>query len=428
MKANTEDETIEESPCKYGIESEMGTLEVQTHRVINEKGKVTYNTNTDFFSAVHAKERHRSSRFKELLYEFTSEVSFRKSEHYLNRIRQQEEGVKTTTLRNMVERDGNELREHVEGMLRQVLTENGFSDDGTKGEHELVPEVDRRTVDEPAFLEAVQKLEIKHPVSISDFENPEQSVDIAIDDVGVKRQSSSRPSEAEEKEKGGKKRKYAYQTVVHVSQSGKSFIFNAANQTKAAIQLLGLLLYNGLLWGRQLVFYVDGEASLYTIMSKYFGFLPMKFILDWYHVKKKVEQRLSSGMTGYRVRNPFMEKLLPFIWSGDIDGAIALLKALPEKQIKNIEHISKLIDYLDRNRGCIPCYAVRAELGLCNSSNKGEKANDIAVSKRQKHNGMSWSKEGSLGLASISAAAHNQELVNWAYHRRVDISLRKRPA
>jgi len=46
--------------------------------------------------------------------------------------------------------------------------------------------------------------------------------------------------------------------------------------------------------------------------------------------------------------------------------------------------------YLKRNTPYIPCYAIRKELGLRNSSNIGEKMNGLVVSNRQKHNGMSW--------------------------------------
>ena len=42
-----------------------------------------------------------------------------------------------------------------------------------------------------------------------------------------------------------------------------------------------------------------------------------------------------------------------------------------------------------------------------------EKANDIVVATRQKHNGMSWSKAGSGALAIITAARINGELENW---------------
>ena len=66
--------------------------------------------------------------------------------------------------------------------------------------------------------------------------------------------------------------------------------------------------------------------------------------------------------------------------------------------------------YLDKNRGMIPVYAVRRELGLRNSSNRGEKANDVLVAARQKHHGMSWSKSGSVALASMTALKKNRPI------------------
>jgi hypothetical protein len=68
--------------------------------------------------------------------------------------------------------------------------------------------------------------------------------------------------------------------------------------------------------------------------------------------------------------------------------------------------------FLAKKRPMIPVYAVRRELGLHNSSNRGEKANDLLVADRQKHNGMSWSPSGSVALASVTALKHNRE-----YHK-----------
>jgi hypothetical protein len=400
----------------------MGTIDVQTHRIIGVSGKLLYNINTEFFDNTHSKESFRSSRFNELAYEFASELSYRDSVKYLNRIRQQTEGIKTTTMRNIMKREGQKLQNHIQDTLHNELRLNGFSDDGVRNEDIIVSELPPIAFDEAEVIEAAQELGISHLINVSDFESPEHSIDIAVDDVGVKRQSKTRPST----ETG--KRKYVYQTVMHVSQQGRSFILNASNQMCAAVLLLGFLLHNGLLWGKQLVFYVDGELSLYTTMKKIFDFLPIKFILDWYHVDKKLKERLSMGMKGYKLRNAFLEDLRPHLWAGDVNGAISLLKALPENHIKNIEQISKLIDYLKRNQNYIPCYAVRAKLGLCNSSNRGEKANDLAVSSRQKHNGMSWSKDGSQGLASICVASCNRQLQNWSYNRSIDLSLRSQAA
>jgi hypothetical protein len=43
------------------------------------------------------------------------------------------------------------------------------------------------------------------------------------------------------------------------------------------------------------------------------------------------------------------------------------------------------------------CYALRKKLGLRVSSNPVEKANDLLASNKQKHQGMSWSADGSKG-------------------------------
>lgn len=56
---------------------------------------------------------------------------------------------------------------------------------------------------------------------------------------------------------------------------------------------------------------------------------------------------------------------------------------------------------------------MRKYLGLRNSSNLGEKSNDLLVSARQKHNGMSWSKMGSAALAAITALVYNKEYLTW---------------
>ena len=62
-------------------------------------------------------------------------------------------------------------------------------------------------------------------------------------------------------------------------------------------------------------------------------------------------------------------------------------------------------------------------MGLCNSSAIGEKMNDLIVSKRQKHNGMSWSKDGSIALASITAIKRNSEYKKWFEEKELEYKL-----
>jgi hypothetical protein len=96
-----------------------------------------------------------------------------------------------------------------------------------------------------------------------------------------------------------------------------------------------------------------------------------------------------------------------------VDRAIQFLRQVDPQTIKREDAREGLIASLERNKPYIPCYAVRKELGLRNSSNRGEKANDLVVSQRQKHNGMSWSPEGSVGLAAVTALVRNQGQDTW---------------
>jgi len=126
-----------------------------------------------------------------------------------------------------------------------------------------------------------------------------------------------------------------------------------------------------------------------------------------------MEETLSRICNNTVYRNEMLQKVMPVLWRGDVDEAMATLKAIDMGMVKNKDSLAYLIGYLERVRDTIPNYMLRAELGLRNSSNRGEKANDLIVSNRQKHNGMSWSDTGSTALASVSAIQYNNELDNW---------------
>ncbi len=92
---------------------------------------------------------------------------------------------------------------------------------------------------------------------------------------------------------------------------------------------------------------------------------------------------------------------------------IAYVQQLPADKIKDRSQLEKLINYSERHREEIPCYALRHALRLRNSSNRGEKANDLCVADRQKHRGMSWSPDGSVALTSTTTLGRNHELDRW---------------
>ncbi|GJG31292.1 hypothetical protein PRBRB14_21710 [Hallella multisaccharivorax DSM 17128] len=62
---------------------------------------------------------------------------------------------------------------------------------------------------------------------------------------------------------------------------------------------------------------------------------------------------------------------------------------------------------------------MRHELKLRISSNRVEKANDLVVAMRQKHNGMAWSEKGSSALAVITASMINGEIEEWITKQKI---------
>ena len=177
--------------------------------------------------------------------------------------------------------------------------------------------------------------------------------------------------------------------------------------------LVAFLLSNNLM-GNTLVFLADGARNIKSYIEKYFSSRPYTLILDWYHLKKKCKELISSSLKGTKdQKKEFTQRLLRMLWVGNVNEAILYLNGLDDSQIKSGYWLGELTGYLDRKKYQIVCYALRHGLGLRVSSNRVEKANDLLVARRQKHNGMSWSFEGSCSLASTKMVLLNNDIDQW---------------
>jgi hypothetical protein len=206
---------------------------------------------------------------------------------------------------------------------------------------------------------------------------------VSIDDVGVKKQKETgRSSEKKRKEK----REYAHNTIAHVEKEDSRYILNGSSTEQVLKVLVAFLLYNGLFKGHYLQFFVDGTRSLQGAILNIFQWLThVRIILDWYHLKKKCEYELSLVLKGSKIKKAVFERLLPLLWLGKVDAAIEYVRNISPENFKNGQSVERLVGYFERNREYIPCYALRHKLKLRNSSNKGEKANNLCVASRQKH-------------------------------------------
>ena len=252
------------------------------------------------------------------------------------------------------------------------------------------------------------------------YEDPKKTTNISIDDVNVKKQEETRQKENTLQER---KRKYVHNTVVHIGKGQKSYTLNGYGMKTVLTYLIAFLFNNGLTENR-FQFFTDGHTILNKAIIKSFSWYKnIGIILDWYHLEKKCKEQLSMALKGRKIRNQVLEQLMPILWHGLTDKGIVLLNALDNTSIKDTSKRDKLVEYLKRNTPYIPCYAIRKELGLRNSSNIGEKMNDLIVSNRQKHNGMSWSKDGSVALASITALKRNKENKKWFQEKELSFRL-----
>jgi hypothetical protein len=409
--------SLEECEVKpYRIDGEIGRITFDSYWVEQREGASDDTAETPF-PALHAKEWYRTTGFKEVAMVYgTTEKSYRKASDLINRVRHQEDATPSRTLRENTESEGGQIMAHMEQRSVEILHAHGFTANGAPTDAAVdhseqvlvtlpsaqVEQTIQMCAPEPEWVEEMAK----NPVA---YEDPAQSTQVSLDDVSVKRQKSTR-KDAQEPEQ---KRKYAYNTIAHITHAGASYIINGNGIASVLRLVLAFLLHNHLLQCN-LIFFVDGQRSLYTsILCAFVWFRPVQIILDWYHLEKRCKEQLSLALKGRVIRNALLEQLRPFLWHGCVDRAIALLQAVEPSKIKNQEALNTLIGYLERNRPYLPCYAVRKRFGLCNSSNRGEKANDLVVSARQKHNGMSWSKSGSVALAALTALVRNREYKRW---------------
>ena len=417
-------------PWAYQVDGEIGRFTFTTYDRV-QAGEIVYDSAHELFPKRGGSEWYKTSGFKDVASIYGAiDLSYRKTGRLLNRVRYQEHGgTPVRTVREQAEAEGTTLLQTIDQKAGAILQQHGFTPEGqcqTSPEryqgHTPVTQPEERIA--AAITHCQARLEGEGELSENPmpYEAPEVTVNISIDDVGVKRQKTEREHHEPQTEDaenmsgqtpGDRKRKYAHTTVVHLEFAGQQYLLTGHGITHVLSVVIAFLLNSNLLRYR-LQFFTDGYTILHDAIRWCFSWYPnLAILLDWYHLEEKCKLQLSVAMTGKVVRNEALETLLPLLWEGFVDQAIACVNSLDPSHIKHPDALTKLIGYFERNRPHIPCYAVRKELGLRNSSQIGEKMNDLVVSERQKHHGMSWSVSGSGALAALTALARNKESAQW---------------
>jgi hypothetical protein len=399
--------------------------------VEDEAERVVFDTAGEVFPALHGKEQYRTRGFKELALCYgVVEQSYRKTVMLINRVRHQAGATRASTLQEVAQAEGTAVQQAVAAKVEQVFEQRasaGLSLEPEEGS--ALPEARIAPEHVAAALERVTgKMDLTdtqrqamqdNPVP---YEDPASSVAVSIDDVGVKEQKAQRGRDKDGQRQSGR-RPTVQTTVAHIQHGRASYIVSGHGVSTVLRLLQGFLLGNRLLGG-SLVVFADGQRSLHAaVCLAWQATGRLQIILDWYHLKKKCGEQLSLALNQRDARNQVWETVSHWLWYGLVDEAIATLRGIDPARIKNPAALTALIESLERNRSIIPCYALRRELGLRNSSNAGEKSNDLVVSNRQKHNGMSWSAYGSGALAALATLVQNDEHQAWFRTRQIRFSL-----
>jgi hypothetical protein len=260
---------------------------------------------------------------------------------------------------------------------------------------------------DPVKVKAVaQKFKITN-FNVNDFEDPTKVTNASVDEIGVTAQNPKRPMP-----KGMTKKAYTETTVIHVQNEIGNYILSGDGIANTLKSMRGYLALNNLLYD-PIVFFSDGARSIHNEIESMFSFTSYKVILDWFHLKKKFQEFFSMAFKGKDIRNAQLNIVMPMLWYGNVAAAIAFMEKADDSIVKSRTRLDELIGYLNRNRPNIPNYALRKKLRLRNSSNLGEKANDLVIARRQKNHGASFSDHGSLGLGAVCCTCLNNELESW---------------
>jgi hypothetical protein len=189
----------------------------------------------------------------------------------------------------------------------------------------------------------------------------------------------------------------ALQGYRYVSGSGPTFL-----QQLLAMVLLAL--------GTQfcLLFIADGARWIRDFFTKRLAVVAAKqMILDWYHLRQKCREFCRLIAATRDAQADLLRRLSRRLWNGKLDSALRLLEHYRLQALDSLA-LDRFIAYLQARQPFLPNYRQRRIDQRYIGSGHVEKANDLMVAKRQKAGGMQWSLATSDALASLRTLFLNQ--------------------
>jgi hypothetical protein len=191
-----------------------------------------------------------------------------------------------------------------------------------------------------------------------------------------------------------------------VTRQGHRYLCGQGSFFLQQLWLLILLCGGATAW---VTFLSDGGRWLREFAREVLSRLPhCEVVLDWFHLKKKVKDRISR-MGGSKAEKKALQKaLLAELWNGKVVAALKLLEAY-RSTAKKPEPLEELASYLREREEALPNFRERRAGRQYIGSGQAEKANDLLVARRQKNRGMHWNINTSEALAWLKALQLNHD-------------------
>ena len=238
------------------------------------------------------------------------------------------------TAAEVVEREGRTLQTALDQWATEGFAGVGFTPEGQPGASSRPLKADpaiglpQTTVDSAVTCyhqNKAEALRIDADAATAFYEDSAHTINVSIDDVGVKKQKSTGGDRFAPPKEG---REYLHNTIAHVESPRGHYLLNGLGTEDVLRLLIAFLLHHQMLSEYSVQFFVDGARSLHAaILHRLAGWLRIRILLDWYHLEEKCKIELSLALRGAKIRNAVLADLLPILWLGRVNAAIDVCPA-----------------------------------------------------------------------------------------------------
>jgi len=363
-----------------------------------------------------SKRRHLTAGVLDAACKESQQVSYRKASQNLADISGQESLISASTVWNKKQQRGKELKLKQKSFVDKIMEQH----EPILVEHNIVTKTIDPAAGDVKETELTPEQEIEVEELVEHFTQQKyKSVEDALPCPGEREAAlmseNTAPEAAREvilvqldevltkSQEKGRKMNLTYTATVEGDNGRVSHL--VAESSEALIRLVGVqLVLLGLFTGKRLEVLSDGARWIATWAKGIVG-LDVVTILCWYHLSKRVYEGLSGLGLAKEDRKRLEREILGHLWRGEHFQAVWVLWGLrssAKNVSKNPKRIDDLIGYLLRKKGQLANYEERHARGDWIASTRVEKWNDVTVSERCKHRGMSWTESGVLAVAAYA--------------------------